>query len=73
MIHHHKASVSTTKSDIDTQKFFAKNESPNDRTYPISKWRSRITAEEEAQAFEILDQFGINIYKFGHDMPVRRI
>ena len=28
---------------------------------------------EEAQAFEILDKFGINIYKFGYDMPARRI
>ena len=70
---YNRASVSTTQSDLDTQKFLAKDEPLNDRTYLISKWRSKITEEEEAQAFDILNKFGINIYQFGYDMPVRRI
>jgi hypothetical protein len=68
-----RASVSTTQSDLDTQKFLAKNEPLSDRTYLISKWRSKITEEDEAQAIDILNKFGINIYQFGHDMPVERI
>jgi hypothetical protein len=70
---YYRASESTIQSDTDTQKFFIKNESLTDREFLISKWRSKITAEEEVQAFEILDKFGINIYKFGNDMPDRRI
>lgn len=68
-----KASGSTVQSDTDTRKFLTEKQYFTDRSFLISKWRSKISVEEEAQAFEILDKFGINIYKFGHDMPDRRL
>jgi hypothetical protein len=70
---YNRASVSTVKSDIDTQKFLAKYESLNDKTFLVLKWHSRITEQEEAQASEILDKFDIDIYKFGCDVPAGRI
>lgn len=39
------------------------------RTYLTSRWRSAISAEEEARAFEILDLFGIDYYELGRDLP----
>jgi hypothetical protein len=66
-------SSSTFLSDADTQRFLRGSEPQNDRLYLINKWRSRISVEEENQAFEILQRFGIDLYGPGEDLPIHRL
>jgi hypothetical protein len=70
---YHKASSSTKKSDDDTKKFLNKKQIGIERKFLINKWRSMVNEEEEMRAFEILEKFGINVYKYGENMPDKRI
>ena len=67
------ASGSASLSDADTQRFLRQEAASRDRMYLINKWRKRISAEEEKQAFEILRNFEIDIYQPGEDLPVQRL
>ncbi len=70
---YHKASSSTKKSDDDTKKFLNKKQIGIERKFLINKWRSMVNEEEEMRAFEILEKFRINVYKYGENMPDKRI
>jgi hypothetical protein len=70
---YHKASASTKQSDDDTKKFFNKKQIGIERKFLINKWRSMVNEEEEMRAFEILEKFRINVYKYGENMPDKRI
>ncbi len=59
-------SRTTGKSNAETQSLVASS----DRERLISKWRKQVSSDEERIAFEIIETFGIDIYKAGRDMPV---
>jgi hypothetical protein len=67
------ASKTIQKSDADTMTYFAKSSNERDPRYIVSKWRSKVSEDEEKRAFEILSRFKIDIYSFGEDMPTRRL
>jgi hypothetical protein len=67
------ASGSIALSDVDTQRFLEKPSANGDRLYLINKWRKRVSAEEEKQAFEILHKFDIDCYLLGQDLPAHRL
>lgn len=61
-------SRTTSKSSADTRKMVV----GDDRKRLISKWRDRVSEAEERLAFEIVEAFGIDAYRFGRDMPDER-
>ncbi len=69
------ASGSTIQSDRETRSFFdRKNENRQISTeFLLSKWRSKLTADDEKRAFEVLEAFEIDLYCRGLDIPVRRL
>lgn len=69
----HIASSTVYKSDPNTRGYFVLSSKRRDPHYLVSKWRPKISKEEEKKAFEILSNFGIDIYSFGEDLPTRRL
>jgi hypothetical protein len=67
------ASKTVQKSDAKTRAYFAKSSNGRDPRYIVSKWRLKVSKDEEKRAFEILSRFKIDIYSFGEDMPTRRL
>jgi hypothetical protein len=67
------ASRSVSWSDPETQRFLAGASSSNDRSYLINRWRTKLSPEEERQAFEILGRFEIDLYEVGKDLPAHRL
>ena len=58
----------STSAYQDTEKLMrASNKDTN--KYLIERWRRKITEEEEKKVFEILHNFGINVYVKGTSMP----
>lgn len=43
--------------------------SGSDRKQLISKWRNKVSEEEEKTLFKIIDKFDLNIYNVGNDYP----
>ena len=60
-----KPSRTTGKSTAETQTMV---ESQN-RQRLISKWRDKVCEDDERRAFEIIQAFGIDAYRFGQAMP----
>ena len=60
------------KSDPVTKQFFNSNGNRQDRTWLIQKWKNKISPEQEAKAFEILDVFNMEAYLFGKYLPSDR-
>lgn len=58
-----RPSHSTQESDAATKRYFADHDGHQDRTFLISKWRDRVSTEEQARAFDILARFGIDAYR----------
>jgi hypothetical protein len=67
------SSGSTVLSDVGTQNFLVSNSKQNGRGYLVTKWREKISPNEEDQLFEILERFDIDVYQSRHDGPVYRI
>jgi hypothetical protein len=63
-------STSVLLSDKATKHFLEQTSGEDDRTYLLSKWREKVSEEEEHQVFEIMQRFGLDLYRFGHDLPV---
>lgn len=59
--------------DAETRRFLARTSIKDDRSYLVRKWREKITEQDEARTFEIMDRFGIDTYAFGEDMPVKHL
>lgn len=66
-------SLSSRRSDDTTQQYLMNSKYKNDRSYLIRKWRKKVTEKEERQVFTVLEHFNIDLYQFGHDMPVNRV
>ena len=64
-----KPSGSTIQSEGETKHFFDKMNQKTDKTFLITKWRKKISPEEEKRAFEILHNFNIDFYEIGNDFP----
>ncbi|MBZ0168812.1 Sulfotransferase domain protein [Candidatus Methylomirabilis lanthanidiphila] len=56
-------SASTHKCDEKTKQVL-KNRKENNR-WVLEKWREKVTEEEERRAMEILEQFNVDLYRFG--------
>lgn len=56
----------------DSQAYF-KGQSPgDDKRYLVDKWKNKVSPEDEARAFDILEAFGIDLYTRGQTEPSRR-
>lgn len=64
-------SVTTRHSSKDTVEFLNTHQHSQDRSPLISKWRGRISVEEERAAFSVLHTFGLDWYEFGSDVPTK--
>ena len=63
-------SSSTRKSDAETQRLLQGMAGESDRTHLLAKWRSKVNLHQERDAFEVLEHFGIDLYRCGCDEPV---
>jgi hypothetical protein len=55
-----------------TRKLVSATRAQDDARGALASWRKHVTEEDERVAFEVLDRFGIDLYRFGHDLPVER-
>ena len=65
-------SDSAMKSDATTQQRLKEGRSQELNTWLVEKWRSKVSAEQEKRAMEILSIFNIDIYQMGSSLPVNR-
>lgn len=61
-------SAVTKKSSGETRKLLH-DKSAEARSALVGKWRKRVSAEEEAQLMQIVERFGIDVYRKGEDLP----
>lgn len=61
-------SGSSHKSDQVTQQALDAG-AKDQRNWLVEKWRERVTDDEEHRLMEILDRFGIDIYRYGEVLP----
>lgn len=57
-------SASTHKCDEKTKEVLKNREGSN--RWVVEKWREKVTEEEERRAMEILEQFNVDVYQYGH-------
>ena len=62
-----KPSASTYKSDSETQRKLAEGDS--ERQWLLSKWKKKVSDEEERSAMAIVEFFGIDCYRYGSVKP----
>lgn len=65
-------SRSSRKSDRSTRRLLDADQ-PTRALRLVEKWRDQVSAEEERRAMDILDQFEIDLYRFGDALPASRI
>jgi len=56
-------------SEKESKAFFQGRGQTSDRSWLVSKWKKKITPEEESRAFDILETFGIDLYPRGQVEP----
>ncbi|MEO0895722.1 MAG: sulfotransferase [Bacteroidota bacterium] len=66
-----RPSSSSSKSDKETQQKL-KESDPNDKTWLIEKWRSKVSVEEEQKLMEVLELFEIDYYEAGSFVPNKK-
>jgi hypothetical protein len=66
MAHLAQASGVLRKSDPETQRLLTQGQ---ERSKLVSKWRNRVSEDEEAQLMAILERFGIDAYRAGSLLP----
>lgn len=65
-----RASGVKRKSNEETKRLLEGNSSDSKRQSLVSKWKNRVSDEEEQDAMRILEVFGINAYRFGSFVPI---
>lgn len=55
-----------------TRKLVSATRAQNDARGALASWRKHVTEEDERAAFQTLDRFGIDLYRFGRDTPIER-
>lgn len=59
-------------SGSDTKEFFEGKTGAGDKRYLVEKWKKRVTPDEEAKTFAIVEAFGIDLYTKGNVEPTRQ-
>jgi hypothetical protein len=73
MLRQVNAAASSPMPDAQTRRSVAQPSGREERSYLVKKWRQKVSAAEEAQLFEIVQKFEIDVYEVGHDMPTHRL
>jgi hypothetical protein len=68
-----EASGVKRKSDAETKKLLTESASESKRQRLVSKWKSRVSDQEEAEAMAILEVFGIDAYAAGSFLPTQAL
>lgn len=55
-----------------TRKLVSATRARDNAQHAVAAWRKYVTADDERAAFQVLDRFGIDLYRPGHDAPVQR-
>lgn len=66
-----RASGVKRKSDEETKQLLDERSSESKRKRLISKWKDKVSDEEERDAMQILEAFGIDAYRFGSFLPAQ--
>jgi len=68
----HRPSASTSKSSKDTVDFLERSRSDDDRTWLVEKWRPRVTEIQERSLMQLVEDFGIDVYRTGESIPTEQ-
>jgi hypothetical protein len=71
--HLDRASGVKRKSDAETQRLLEQRDNQQKRLRLVSKWRDRVSDDEERRAFDILEAFEIDAYRYGQLLPSRAL
>lgn len=64
-----RASGVKRKSDAETQKLLEQRDNQQKRLRLVSKWRAKVSDDEERKAMNILEAFTIDVYRYGQLLP----